>query len=63
MKGWVFAVGVLLLCGCSFIVAEDQDISSFGIKKDEAATLKKEIERQRPEGLSGVDIFPPAHLK
>jgi hypothetical protein len=63
MKGLVFALGMLLVCGCSFIVAEDQDISSFGIKKEDASTLTQEIKRQRPEDLSGADFFPGANLK
>ncbi len=63
MKGLVFVLGMLLVCGCSFIVAEDQDISSFGIKKDDAASLTQEIKRQRPENPPEVDIFPGANLK
>lgn len=63
MKGLVFVLGVLLLCGCSFIIAEDQDISTFGIKKDEATSLTREIQRQRPEDLPEVKIFPGSNLK
>ena len=63
MKGLVFALCMLLLCGCSFIIAKDQDISTYGIKREDASTLTQEIKRQRPEGLSGADFFPEANLK
>ena len=63
MKGLVFALGMVLLCGCSFIVAEDQDISSFGIKKEDASSLTQEIKRQRPENLPEADFFPGSNLK
>ncbi len=63
MKGIIFALSVLLFCGCSFIIAEDQDISTYGIKKDEASRLTQEIERQKPENLTGVNFFPGENLK
>lgn len=63
MKGLVFVLGMLLVCGCSFIIAEDQDISSFGIKKEDASSLTQEIKRQRPENPTEVEIFPGANLK
>jgi hypothetical protein len=63
MKGLAFVLGILLFCGCSFIVAKDQDVSSFGIKKDEASSLTREIQRQRPEGLPGAEFFPEPNLK
>jgi len=63
MKGLVFVLGMVLVCGCSFIIAENQDISTYGIKKDEASRLTEEIQRQRPENLPGIDIFPGENLK
>jgi|GEM_PF-5393836 len=63
MRGLVFALGMLLVSGCSFIIAEDKDISSFGINKEEASSLTQEIKRQRPENPREVNIFPPSHLK
>lgn len=63
MRGLVCVLGMILLCGCSFIVAKDQDVSSFGIKKDEASALTREIQRQRPEDLPGADFFPQPNLK
>jgi hypothetical protein len=63
MKGLIFALGVLLFCGCSFIVAEDQDISSFGINKEDASSLTQEIKRQRPEEPREIKLFPGANLK
>lgn len=63
MKVLVCGLGLLLFCGCSFIVAEDQDISSFGINKDEATSLTQEIKRQRPEEPREFKLFPGANLK
>ena len=63
MRVLAFVLGVLLFCGCSFIVADDKDISSFGIKKDEASSLTQEIKRQRPEEPREFKLFPGANLK
>ncbi len=64
MKGLAaILLGMFLLSGCSFIIAEDQDISSFGMKKDEATSYTREIQRQRPENLPGSDYFPSPNLK
>ena len=63
MKGLAFALGLFLFCGCSFIVADDKDISTFGMNKDEATSLTQEIKRQRPEEPREFKLFPGANLK
>lgn len=63
MKGFVFVLGIVLFCGCSFIIAEDQDISSFGMKKEDASSLTQEIKRQRPENPTEIDLFQGTNLK
>ena len=63
MRGLLLVLSLALFCGCSFIVADDKDISSYGIKKDEASSLTREIQRQRPEGLPGGEFFPESNLK
>ncbi len=64
MKGLLLLLlALVLISGCSFIIAEDQDISTFGIKKEDASSLRQEIQRQRPENPQGVDLFPGTVLK
>ncbi len=57
MKVLALALGLVLFCGCSFIIAKDQDISTYGINKEDAAKLTEEIQKQRPENLTNYEFL------
>lgn len=54
MKRLIFLLMLIFISGCSFIVMdviEEGNFKTFGIKKDDASKLTKEIERQKPKDL------------
>jgi hypothetical protein len=45
------------MCGCSFIVTEDNNLKTFGIKKEDASDLARRIDEQRPKNVTEIHIM------
>ena len=57
MRRWIYLLIVTLICGCSFVLSEDQNLKTVGIRKEDANNLTKTIENQRPDKPREIRIL------
>ena len=57
MKRLAFLLIITMICGCSFIMGEDQGLKTVGISRDDATKLNQDIETQRPDAPREIHIL------
>ena len=57
MRRLVYLLIITLICGCSFIMSENEDLKTIGISRDNASKLNQDIETQRPDAPAEIRIL------
>ena len=57
MRLFISLLIITTFCGCSFIMNENENMKTIGIRKDDATKLTDNIDKQRPDNLSEIKIM------